>query len=74
MSWPNVLFAADWPFVVNPDMLALMIPIVAIVAWGCIAIVRLLLHHRERMAMIERGMNPDHAPEAEQPKDEEKPG
>ena len=72
MSPPGSLFAADW-FVLNPDMLALMIPIVAIVAWGCIAIVRLLLHHRERMAMIERGINPDHAPAADQPKEEEDP-
>ncbi len=50
-SWPN-LFS-------NPAALALMIPIVAILMGGISEIVKRLLRHRERMAMIERGMNPD---------------
>jgi len=74
MSPPGSLFALEWPFLADKHLLALMIPIVAIVAWGCIAIVGLLLRHRERMAMIERGINPDNPPEADEPKEEEEPG
>jgi hypothetical protein len=47
----------------RPDQLALMIPIVAIVSvflvGGILGLTKLIFHHRERMAMIERGMHPD---------------
>lgn len=46
----------DW---LHPATLALLIPIFAI-AGGCtVAGIRIWARHRERMAMIEQGMNPD---------------
>lgn len=54
----------DWPtFLNNPNTLALMIPITCIVVFGIVRIAKMLIHHRERMAMIERGMHPDYPPE-----------
>jgi uncharacterized membrane protein YuzA (DUF378 family) len=38
---------------------ALLIPIVAIVVGGVIAILGMLHKHQERIAKIERGINPD---------------
>ena len=38
----------------------MMIPIVAILIGGVMGMSKLIMRHRERMAMIERGMNPDH--------------
>jgi hypothetical protein len=43
----------------EPGILALMIPIVAILVGGAIAIAKMVIEHRERLAMIERGINPD---------------
>jgi hypothetical protein len=47
----------------GPDQLALMLPIVAIVCaflvGGILGLTKLIFRHRERMAMIERGMHPD---------------
>jgi hypothetical protein len=62
MSWPNIFS--------NPDALALMIPIAAILVWGILGIVKRIFRHRERMAMIERGMNPDDKP-ADEKKEED---
>jgi hypothetical protein len=42
----------------------MMTPILAIVAGVAIGVSHLLLRHRERMAMVERGMHPDHPEEA----------
>jgi len=39
-----------------------LVPIVAILMWGIIAIVKMILTHQERIAKIERGMDPDAAP------------
>ena len=36
-----------------------LVPIVAIVVWGVIELVKMLLTHQERLAMIERGIHPD---------------
>ena len=36
-----------------------LVAITAILVWGIMGIVKLLIRHRERMAMIERGMHPD---------------
>jgi hypothetical protein len=47
----------------KPDILGIMIPIIAIVALATIVIIKLLIRHRERMTMIERGMHPDFPPE-----------
>ncbi|MBN1417244.1 MAG: hypothetical protein JXP34_00620 [Planctomycetes bacterium] len=43
----------------NPATAVFLIPIAAIAVGGIIAIVKLQMTHRERMAMIERGMHPD---------------
>ena len=37
----------------------LLVPIVAIIVGGAIAIVTLILKHQERIAKIERGIDPD---------------
>jgi hypothetical protein len=38
-----------------------LIPITALIVGGVIAIVVLVLRHQERIAKIERGIDPDHA-------------
>lgn len=45
----------DLDSILNPGTLIFLIPVVAIIA----GIVGRVLKHRERMAMIERGMHPD---------------
>jgi len=36
-----------------------LIPIVAILVWGTIEVTKMVLRHQERIAKIERGINPD---------------
>jgi hypothetical protein len=36
-----------------------LVPVAAIVVWGAVEIVKMLVAHDERVKMIERGMNPD---------------
>ena len=48
-----------WSRLLSEDILPLLIPIVAIIAGATIVIVRKVCTHRERMAMIERGIHPD---------------
>jgi len=36
-----------------------LIPISAIVVWGIIEVTKMVLRHNERIAKIERGINPD---------------
>ncbi|MGA2258396.1 MAG: hypothetical protein ABSG53_27345 [Thermoguttaceae bacterium] len=56
------LMMADWfSFFDNPATLVFMIPITAILVGGIIGISKRIMRHRERMAMIERGMDPDRA-------------
>ncbi|MEZ6115517.1 MAG: hypothetical protein R3C28_02935 [Pirellulaceae bacterium] len=43
----------------NPAVVWVMIPIVAIVVTGIQQIIRMVLRHRERIAMIEQGIHPD---------------
>lgn len=50
-------------FLSDPGRIAVMIPIVAIVTGGVTFIVKSVIDHRERMAMIEMGIHPDHPPE-----------
>lgn len=51
----------------NPGVLALLIPVLAMLGW----IVTVIAKHRERMALIERGIDPETRtailPEPEQP-------
>jgi len=61
----------DWSaFFSRPELfipgLALSIPIVAILVVGIAGIVKLWITHRERMAMIQQGMHPDHPPEEDE--------
>ncbi len=46
-------------FIFNPAIVALMIPIVAIIANNVYKTTKLRLEHEERMARIEAGMDPD---------------
>jgi len=50
-NWGAVLF--------NPVFLVFLIPILAILMGGITTIVKQVIKHRERMAMIHQGMNPD---------------
>jgi hypothetical protein len=36
-----------------------LVPVAAILVWGVIEILKLILAHQERLAMIERGIHPD---------------
>jgi hypothetical protein len=56
----------------RPEIVVFLIPLTAILVFGIVAIARLLIRHRERMAMIERGMHPDH-PEEAQPTEQDDP-
>ena len=47
----------------NPSVLPFLIPITAILVGGVIVVTKLLIRHRERIAMIEQGMNPDERPQ-----------
>jgi hypothetical protein len=50
----------------DPAILALCIPLAAIVGGFSIVLTRMWTRHRERMAMIEMGLHPD-APDEELP-------
>ena len=39
-----------------------LVPIAAIVVWGVIEVVKMILRHQERIAKIERGIDPDAPP------------
>jgi hypothetical protein len=47
----------------EPSGLPFLIPIVAIIVWGILAGIKMVARHRERMAMIEHGIDPDHKDE-----------
>jgi hypothetical protein len=40
----------------------LLVPIVAVIVGGAIAITGMILRHQERLAKIERGIDPDASP------------
>ena len=50
----------------------LLVPIVAIIVGGVIAIVKMIHAHEERIAKIERGMDPD-APWQQPPQQQQQP-
>ena len=62
MNWTSLL---SRPELLIPG-LALCIPIVAIIVGGITSITRRLIAHRERMAMIQQGIHPDHPPEEDE--------
>ncbi len=41
---------------------ALLVPIVAIIVGGAISITAMVIRHQERLAKIERGIDPDASP------------
>jgi hypothetical protein len=49
----------EWREFLRPELLGIFIPIVAILIGGAIAITSMVIKHRERIAMIEQGMDPD---------------
>ncbi len=51
MTWMNVIS--------RPETLVFLVPITAILVFGLTGLVKILIKHRERMAMIEQGMHPD---------------
>ena len=55
--------SVSWNDVLKPEVMALAVPILAIAIGGVLGaisiITKAILRHRERMAMIERGMHPD---------------
>ena len=55
----------DWNRILQPDLIWVVIPVVAIVVWGIVEIVRQSHRYAERRAMIERGMHPDFPPAEE---------
>ncbi len=63
----------SWADVLKPEVMGTAIPILALLVGGLLGSIALIskaiLGHRERMAMIERGMHPDHVtgPEEEEP-------
>ena len=48
-----------WLEHLDADVLALLIPIVAIIVGGIYAIAKAIMKHQERLAMIAKGINPD---------------
>jgi len=54
----------------RPETLVFAIPIVAILVGGIVIVAKLLIRHRERMAMIERGMHPDHPKKPSDPQNQ----
>jgi len=58
---------AAWPaFLSHPNTLVFMIPIAAILVGGVMGVAKLVMRHRERMAMIERGIDPDQSADPEE--------
>lgn len=52
----------DWERILRPELLSLLIPLAAILVVGAIGMARLVIRHRERLAMIEHGKDPDATP------------
>jgi hypothetical protein len=57
----------------DPGVLALAIPILAILGGCGIVLSKTWIRHRERMAMIRMGMHPDHPEDFEEPYDADRP-
>jgi len=53
--------AMDLNALLNPGTLAMLLPVLGLLGWIIVAIA----NHRERMAMIEKGMDPDAAKQLE---------
>lgn len=65
MSPACLSLIADSPIILDPGVFALLIPISAIVFGSLTVIVKSVINHRERMAKIGMGIDPD-APAGQQ--------
>jgi hypothetical protein len=54
-----------WQRFLDPDVIVFLVPIVAIIGGVIIAVVKMLIKHRERVIMIEHGIHPDYPPDDE---------
>ena len=54
-----------WLKDLDPAIVGALIPVVAIIGGFAFAITKAIIRHRERLAMIERGMHPDAPPPRE---------
>lgn len=52
--------------ILDPAVVGLLIPLLAIAIGGALAIIKAITHHRERMAKIGMGVDPDYEPPTEQ--------
>jgi len=69
---PSIFLTAEWPsYLHEPATLIFLIPILAILVGGITGLAKLMVRHRERMAMIERGIHPDHPPDPGKQAEEE---
>jgi hypothetical protein len=55
-----------WMSFLKPEVMVFLLPIVAVLVGGVLGITKLTMRHRERLAMIERGMHPDSTQETDQ--------
>jgi ABC-type enterobactin transport system permease subunit len=71
MNYPDILFAqaaresSVLEMILRPETLVFMIPITAIVGGVAFAITKAIIAHRERMARIQQGIDPDERPGAQ---------
>ena len=57
----------EWAHLLNPAVIWVLIPIVAILVGAIARIIQRSQEHRERMAMIAAGLHPDFPPDEESP-------
>ncbi len=55
----------SWNDLIKPEIIIFLNGALAIVVFGSVGIIKVIVRHRERMTMIERGMHPDHPPDEE---------
>ena len=70
---PNFVLsvASDWSEILfRPGNVVFIVPLAAITLVLIMGMTKQLIRHRERMAMIERGMHPDHPQEPRGPRDQ----
>jgi hypothetical protein len=49
----------NWERILVPEVLVLLIPLAGVLVGGTVAVLSLIHRHRERLAMIEQGMDAD---------------
>ncbi len=51
-----------WERVLRPEIIWVIVPVIALCVWGVLSLMGNVHRHRERMAMIQQGMHPDESP------------